>query len=116
MRLKTVGITVFCATWILLFSGFCNASHLHLSKKTVIWVQKELKLLGYYKGKINGILDKKTEKAVKLFQKDHGLKVDGIPGRKTRKALKKTITKRKEQRKYIKTKSSIKLQKYKKKK
>ena len=36
-------------------------------------------------------MDEATIKAIKAFQKDKGLKVDGIPGPKTRVALKKAL-------------------------
>ncbi len=59
------------------------------SGKIISSVQAELHYLGYYHGKINGFLDKNTRKAVKAFQEKKSLKADGIPGRKTRKALRK---------------------------
>ncbi len=40
-------------------------------------VQKSLKDLGYDPGEINGLLSEKTERAVRAFQKDAGLPVDG---------------------------------------
>lgn len=42
---------------------------------------------GYYSGEINGKYDAATEAAVKDFQKDAGLTVDGIVGPKTLAAL-----------------------------
>ena len=50
-------------------------------------VQQKLKELGYYNGKIDGIMGTQSIKAVKQFQKDYGLKVDGIVGKNTLKAL-----------------------------
>ena len=50
-------------------------------------VQQKLKDLGYYTGKIDGIMGSQSIKAVKQFQKDYGLKVDGIVGKNTLKAL-----------------------------
>ena len=50
-------------------------------------VQQKLKELGYYKGAIDGIFGSGTVKAVKNFQRDYGLTVDGIVGTKTLKAL-----------------------------
>jgi hypothetical protein len=38
-------------------------------------IQKALKARGYYKGKINNILDAKTKAAVVKFQKDNGLPI-----------------------------------------
>lgn len=50
-------------------------------------VQRKLLELGYYPGPVNGINGPRTQKAIKEFQKDHGLAVDGIPGPKTLKSL-----------------------------
>lgn len=50
-------------------------------------VQLHLKKLGYYNGPLDGIIGKGTKNAVKAFQRDHGLKVDGIPGRNTKAKL-----------------------------
>ncbi len=50
-------------------------------------VQTELKRLGYNPGQIDGIYGKKTERAVKRFQKASGLKSDGIVGKRTYTAL-----------------------------
>ncbi len=53
----------------------------------VLIVQKTLKQYGYDPGQIDGVYGRKTQRAVKRFQKDHGLKADGIVGKKTRNAL-----------------------------
>ena len=49
----------------------------------VALVQKTLKKLNYYKEEIDGIYGKGTVKAVKSFQKENNLSVDGIVGPKT---------------------------------
>lgn len=46
-------------------------------------LQRTLKEQGYDPGQIDGIFGKKTERAVKRFQKASGLKADGIAGRRT---------------------------------
>lgn len=46
-------------------------------------IQKQLKILGYYKGSIDGDFGNNTKAAVKAFQKDNKLVVDGICGEKT---------------------------------
>ena len=46
-------------------------------------IQQKLKDLGYYKGKIDGIIGKQSITAIKSFQRDNGLVVDGIVGSKT---------------------------------
>ena len=55
----------------------------------VVECQQDLILLGYDVGRTgaDGIYGQKTEDAVKAFQKDHGLKADGICGPKTWEAL-----------------------------
>lgn len=50
-------------------------------------VQTALKEQGFDPGQIDGVYGKKTERAVKRFQRSCGLKVDGIVGPKTRFAL-----------------------------
>src|SRR5699024_230828 len=47
-------------------------------------LQKDLKNLGYNPGKIDGQDRPSTQKAVKAFQKDEGLEVDGVAGTKTK--------------------------------
>lgn len=55
----------------------------------VTYLQQRLKEKGYNVGKIDGDFGRKTENAVKAYQKDHGLKVDGIVGARTWKSLEK---------------------------
>jgi hypothetical protein len=52
-----------------------------------VGIQKLLQKLGYDPGKIDGLNGPHTEKAVKAFQKDHGLTVDGKAGPKTQAAM-----------------------------
>ena len=49
----------------------------------VTCLQELLKGKGYYKGSVDGIFGNKTLAAVKAFQTDRGLSVDGIAGSKT---------------------------------
>jgi N-acetylmuramoyl-L-alanine amidase len=51
-------------------------------------LQKKLTQLGYSVGITNGNFGPTTEAAIRSFQKDHGLKVDGLAGEKTIKELK----------------------------
>ncbi len=46
-------------------------------------VQQKLKNLGYYTGSVDGIYGTLTQTAVRKFQRDNGLSVDGIAGPKT---------------------------------
>lgn len=50
-------------------------------------IQQRLKELGYYKGSIDGILGSQSTSAIRKFQRDYGLSVDGIVGPKTLSAL-----------------------------
>lgn len=50
-------------------------------------IQTALKNRGYFDSKVDGIFGTITKKAVERFQKDNGLKVDGIAGKKTLNAL-----------------------------
>ena len=50
-------------------------------------VQQKLKDLGYYTGAIDGIIGTKSKTAIRNFQRDKGLVVDGIVGPKTLSAL-----------------------------
>lgn len=50
-------------------------------------LQHNLNLLMYNAGNEDGIFGKKTKEAVELFQKAHGLTVDGIVGEKTQAAI-----------------------------
>ena len=50
-------------------------------------IQQRLKELGYYTGNIDGIIGSQSLRAIKNFQRDYGLTVDGIVGPKTLTAL-----------------------------
>ncbi|BAY33746.1 hypothetical protein NIES2107_56480 [Nostoc carneum NIES-2107] len=50
-------------------------------------LQNLLMNLDYYNGQLNGIYDKETSNAVKEFQKDFGLKPDGVCGPLTQKLI-----------------------------
>lgn len=50
-------------------------------------IQSRLKDLGYYTGPIDGYLGGNTIPAIKAFQRDYGLSVDGIVGPQTLQAL-----------------------------
>lgn len=60
-------------------------------KFTLKQVQTALKNAGYYKGTVDGKTGKNTKKAIKAFQKDNGLKADGVVGKKTWLKLKKHL-------------------------
>ena len=50
-------------------------------------IQTKLKSWGYYDGAVDGVYGTKTFEAVKKFQKNNGLTVDGVAGSKTLAAL-----------------------------
>ena len=56
-------------------------------------VQLALKNAGYYQGTVDGKVGAKTKKAISEFQKDNGLKADGLVGRQTWTALKSYLNK-----------------------
>lgn len=53
----------------------------------VTQIQTKLKRWGYYNGNVDGIYGSQTLAAVKYFQRKNGLKVDGIAGPATLKAM-----------------------------
>ncbi|MEG1711330.1 MAG: spore cortex-lytic enzyme [Clostridia bacterium] len=54
---------------------------------TVKTIQSKLKNWGYYSGSVDGIFGSKTMEAVKYFQRNNGLQVDGVVGNSTAAAL-----------------------------
>lgn len=56
-------------------------------------IQKALKNTGCYQGPIDGIIGAKTKSAIVRFQNAHGLKPDGIVGKKTSAELNKYLDK-----------------------
>ncbi len=50
-------------------------------------IQSALREAGYYDGAIDGKLGPKSREAIREFQTDKGLKVDGVAGTNTKKAL-----------------------------
>jgi len=67
-----------------------HARHIvkHSNAGSVIRIaQQHLANLGYYSGKIDGLMGPRTKAAIKHFQKEHSLKPDGVLGPKTKRAL-----------------------------
>lgn len=53
-----------------------------------VWeLQNRLKFLGFYTGPVNGVFTERTNKAVRLFQYEFRLVVDGLVGVKTKQKL-----------------------------
>jgi hypothetical protein len=53
----------------------------------VVWLQAALQTLGFYSGKLSGIYEGTTAEAVRAFQREHNLLLDGIVGPRTRLVL-----------------------------
>lgn len=56
---------------------------IHVPGVTPKELQTALKKAGCYSGPVDGDLGRKTKKAIKEFQKKHGLAADGVVGEKT---------------------------------
>ncbi|MFZ2603185.1 MAG: peptidoglycan-binding domain-containing protein [Candidatus Omnitrophota bacterium] len=54
-------------------------------------IQQALKKAGFYTGKIDGKIGSKTKEAIIKFQKAHGLKADGVVGKRTSAELNKYL-------------------------
>lgn len=50
-------------------------------------LQGRLKYLGFFNGKVDGIFGSATQKSVRWFQSEFGMKVDGVVGQKTKNKL-----------------------------
>jgi murein L,D-transpeptidase YcbB/YkuD len=53
----------------------------------VVWLQSGLGSLGLYEGQTTGIYDATTEEAVRRFQQENNLLLDGVVGPRTRLVL-----------------------------
>lgn len=53
----------------------------------VMMLQRQLIILGYHVGMVDGLYGGRTKEAVMAFQSDHGLEIDGVAGPQTRSAL-----------------------------
>lgn len=71
------------------FSGVALAQYLQRGDQNyeVETLQSQLNRLGYFDGPLTGYYGEITEAAVRRFQRDNGLLVDGIYGRNTANAL-----------------------------
>lgn len=64
-----------------------------VSQMTSKNIQIALKNSGFYSGLVDGKIGKETKKAIRAFQEENGLKVDGIVGKETWVKLSKYLTK-----------------------
>ena len=76
-----------CAMMLLASSGLAETLRFGHEGDKIVVLQTALKKLGYYKRTIDGTFGTGTHKAVKEFQKDEGLKVDGVAGELTQARL-----------------------------
>ena len=65
----------------------CRTLYWGLQGEDVRILQSKLESLGYQVGPIDGIFGPKTEQAVRQFQMNNGLLVDGVVGEQTFAAL-----------------------------
>lgn len=76
---------------VVFIAGFSTSvyslSQIGSTGSEVTAIQSALKEKGYYNGNVDGIYGTATQKAVTQFQKDNGLKTDGIAGKQTLGAL-----------------------------
>src|SRR5690625_4695605 len=63
----------------------------------VIELQARLKHIGFYTGEITGVFDWRTYWALRHFQYEFGLEIDGMAGQKTKDMLEKSTTFNKEE-------------------
>lgn len=96
----------FLAFMLIIFCIFSAIAALYIHDKgvkaqTLYWgsrgddvyeLQRKLKQWGYYTGPVDGYFGAKTHKAVVYFQRKNGLRVDGLVGRETRRALGMAVT------------------------
>lgn len=77
--------SVLLLTWLSLLSILPSLATLRRGNRgdQVRQLQQQLKTQKYYQGPLTGIYDESTQESVKKFQKDQGLKVDGIAGKQT---------------------------------
>lgn len=92
MNKKTISIILILAVITLAFVPVANASSNRLLRRgsrgdDVRALQQRLNELGYNCGKADGIFGRQTYNAVRAFQRQNGLAVDGIVGKNTRSKL-----------------------------
>ena len=82
-RIAAVALAVLMVMSVTVFAAYRSGDRGEKVKE----IQTRLKRWGYYTGNIDGIYGKKTVAAVKYFQRQNGLTVDGICGEQTLAAL-----------------------------
>ena len=82
MFLRVLALAM-CAMMLMTSCGFATSLRFGMKNDQVVLLQTALKKLNYYKKTIDGNFGTGTHAAVKAFQKDENLKVDGIAGETT---------------------------------
>lgn len=87
--MKTIiKIVCFALIYIICIAPAANAlSKIGSRGEEVTQIQTKLKSLGYYTGNVDGVFGAATQNAVRNFQRDFGLTVDGIAGANTLRSL-----------------------------
>lgn len=68
-------------------------SEIPIAKMKTSQIQKALKSAGYYEDKVDGIPGPKTREAIRRFQIDNGLMADSVAGPRTQRILAKYLEK-----------------------
>lgn len=85
---KIIKILCFVLIYIICIAPACfSLSKMGSRGEEVIAIQQKLSSLGYYRGSIDGIFGTRTKSALMEYQRDYGLKVDGIAGKWTLSSL-----------------------------
>lgn len=87
MNKKRIVCMMLALISVVLVTTSIFAGNADLTKQEVVAIQTRLKNWGYYTGAVDGVFGKKTEEAVRYFQRKNGLTVDGVVGSKTAEKL-----------------------------
>lgn len=79
---KNIGLSMVLMSGMSLLAGSAQARVFH-SRSDIISAQKRLQMKGYYRGPINGLLGRRTARALRDFQFDHNLAETGTLNSKT---------------------------------
>lgn len=71
--------------------GAANIKQVKFKEKQIARLQEALARAGYYRGPVDGVIGAQMNRAVKAFQRAHGLRADGKMGSKTLAKLKRYL-------------------------
>ena len=92
-KILSIIAIIFVMTMFISYNVFFRTTNVQATSRygstgsEVTQIQTKLKRWGYYKGNVDGIYGSQTQEAVRYFQRKNGLKVDGIAGKNTLKAM-----------------------------